>query len=196
MTTKLDAINEMLEGIGEYTILELETGEETPAGQAERVFDRENRRVQLKGWMENTEAGVVLSPTDGQISLGDDVLALEADGVSEGRQLAIRDGKLWDCDKNTATFASSVTVTVKIIRLLDFEKLSPTLQEAISARAKMVYQRQAVADPQLDEYFSDEATAANEQAKRANANGESANILNTDFARRIAGRSGMNFLQR
>lgn len=47
--TKLEAINEMFESMGDPPVLALETGQGTNAGRAEAMLDQTNRRVQTRG---------------------------------------------------------------------------------------------------------------------------------------------------
>ncbi len=59
--TKLEAINEMLEAIGEYPVSALDTGGDTIEAMAENTLDRYDQRIQANGWHENTETKVELN---------------------------------------------------------------------------------------------------------------------------------------
>lgn len=55
MVTKLEAVNEILEIIGEPEFLALDTAGTSIASEAERMLDREGDRIQKKGWFQNQE---------------------------------------------------------------------------------------------------------------------------------------------
>ena len=67
--TKLDGVNEILAGIGQYPVDALDTGGVSDAAQAERYLDRSSADVQAQGWPENTEPGVTLNPPDVKIPI-------------------------------------------------------------------------------------------------------------------------------
>lgn len=56
--TKLQAVNEILESVGEPPVTALETGTTTLAGIAETILDRESREVQAERWHVNSEEEV------------------------------------------------------------------------------------------------------------------------------------------
>ncbi len=62
--TTLQAVNQILEGINEFPFAALDTGGTSVASQAENVLDRVDKQIQAKGWHENTEYNVTLSPAD------------------------------------------------------------------------------------------------------------------------------------
>jgi len=62
--TKLEAVNEMLEEVGVYPVAALDTGGSSDAADAERCLDRWNKRIQARGWHENTETDVEYGVAD------------------------------------------------------------------------------------------------------------------------------------
>lgn len=60
MTTQLDAVNEVLEHIGEPSVSALQTGQSTIAGEAETILDRERKNVLRRGWFQNEESDLKL----------------------------------------------------------------------------------------------------------------------------------------
>jgi len=53
--TTLQAVNEILEGMGEPPVTALDTNGTTDEAEAETFLDRYNKRVQMAGWAQNTE---------------------------------------------------------------------------------------------------------------------------------------------
>lgn len=62
--TKLQAVNEIMEAVGEYPADALDTDGVSTVAQAERILDRENERVQAEGWHQNKEVNVTMSRAD------------------------------------------------------------------------------------------------------------------------------------
>ena len=58
--TTLQAVNEILEGIGEPPVTALDTGNTSDEAEAETFLDRFDKRVQTTGWAQNTEYDVEL----------------------------------------------------------------------------------------------------------------------------------------
>lgn len=68
--TKLDAVNEMLEALGEPPVSALETGLATDAGEAETILDRTSKRIQAQGWVQNTNAREKVTLTQSDVKIG------------------------------------------------------------------------------------------------------------------------------
>ncbi len=68
-STTLEAVNEIILAAKLYQVTALDTGNDSDAGDAERSLDLACRKIQQKGWHENTESNFQLSPPDIQMSL-------------------------------------------------------------------------------------------------------------------------------
>lgn len=68
--TKLEAVNEILEGLGEPAASALDTGGTSIEGEAEDFLDRYNRRIQHQGWAWNEEDEITLTLPDTSIAHG------------------------------------------------------------------------------------------------------------------------------
>jgi hypothetical protein len=261
--TKLEAVNEMLAAIKEFPVAALDPGGTSTAALAESVLDRENKRVQSRGWHENSEYDVDLEPpdleiavtgttgtfiagetvtestsgatgrfhqiddddkmeltvltgtftggktltgatstatrtggagttalTEGEIVLDADVLRV--DGTSD--DVVMRSGKLYDRDENTATFDDTVNVT--LVRLLDFDDLSPETKDLVAVQAKKKFQREMIGSPQADSFIREEEHGVRGQARRADADNADVNILTGTFAQRIRGQGSPGLAER
>ena len=105
--TVLDAVNEIVETVGEFPMTgTAPTGSGTSIyDRAKQFLDRENKRIQSLGWPENTIMckGIVSDATDGTIKseddvsptpnkqLGTNVLRVRAAGSDAHRTLVLRD---------------------------------------------------------------------------------------------------------
>lgn len=162
--TKLEAVNSMLAAVGETPVASLDEEGPADAFVAITTLDEVSREVQQVGWLTNTDYDFSVTPDDnGWFTLGPDILSIKTSGRSRYRKISARvdptDGlrKVWNRTEQTFVWTSAVTFT--IIRLLDFEDLTPPLQAYVKARASLVYQGRVlgseVADAQLQRNVAD-----------------------------------------
>lgn len=109
MTTKLEAVNEILESIGESTINSLvfeqsDGSINQDAAMALRILERETKRVLSRGWWFNRDDRFRLKPDDfGTILLPGNTLSIEeADTVRD--QYVRRANRLYNRTKQTFYF--------------------------------------------------------------------------------------------
>ena len=185
--TKLDAVNEMLESIGEPPVTALDTGGTSDQGDAERILDRETDSVLLLGWACNTIRDQAFSPSGGKIALTLGSLAVLRFTPAAGQygSFAQRGAYLYDTLNNTDTFTASVRLDV-ILRL-DFEDLSDALAKLIVKAASVKYQRYKKRGTIDDSMNREELIAARGAAERENAELLRTNVLTTESARRLRG---------
>jgi hypothetical protein len=67
--TKLEAVNEILEALGEPPVNALDTGGDSIVAEAESTLDSEGRRVQNRGWYINTEQRRTLYRADTNLTV-------------------------------------------------------------------------------------------------------------------------------
>ena len=157
MTIK-DAINEMVETIGEYP---LGASAATPDGtgasiydRARQFLDREDKRMQSMGWPENTVMSKEFTAAGGAIGIADTVLRVRAAGSSAHRNLIIRDDsgtqKLFDGNDDTFVFETTEKVYLDVVSKLDFIDLPPLLQDVVVAKSKLEFQRRIQGSPTTD----------------------------------------------
>jgi hypothetical protein len=137
--TLLEAVNEMLEGLGESPVTALETGQATDAGQAESILGSENKKIQGEGWAANTIPEKIYTPSGGEITLTS-VLRCKPVAGSADLRVTIRNGKLYDLETESSSGWGTDTVTLEAVILVAFEQLPQRLAEYIAASAAMRYQ--------------------------------------------------------
>ena len=159
-TSKLDAINSMLIGIGEAPVNTLNSGLQE-AEVAEIVLDSISREVQSMGWVFNTDIRYTLSPNSSDnISLPSntlqvDTLSLKRDYNSD---IIERDGRLYDRTKNTFDFDASVKVN--IVYFFDFEQIPEYARNYITLRAGRKFQENILGSAEMTQLqFKDEQQA-------------------------------------
>ena len=141
MTTKLEAINQMLSGIGQAPVVSLDVANPEIAIAVD-ILEQVDREVQGEGWHFNTEvaypfmasnAGTIIVPTN-VLQLSDNKFANK-----QKYQTVLRDGKLYDKIKHTYTFTAGETVKCDVVWKFDFEDLPQVFQDYISQRATRVF---------------------------------------------------------
>lgn len=141
MTTKLEAINQMLTGIGQAPVVSLDsTNPEITSAQF--LLDTTNREVQGEGWHFNTEINYPFTPdVDGYIFVPPNVLQLSDNKTSNVQtyQTVVRDGKLYDKVSHSFIFSAGEPVLCDVVWLFEFEDLPQVFQDYITQRAARVF---------------------------------------------------------
>ena len=188
---KLEAVNEMLEAIGEYPVDALDTGGVSMAADAERVLDREDRRIQGDGWYENTEEEAELTPdVNDKVAITGTVLSIDTRDESDDLHVGVRDGYLYDLDDLTDKF-DETTIYATIIRQIAFSNLSPALRAFVTAQAKLVFHKNHVNDPKRITTLYDERDMARGKARKKDAANADYSILRTQMGYQILGARGV-----
>lgn len=135
--TELDAVNTMLEVIGEQPTSTLEVSGLTEVSLARQLLHNVSREVQSQGWQFNTEEEYPLVPDiDGNVMVPFDALA--CDPSDRQTDYVIRGNQLYDRVKHT--FNIGTTVDVDIIFFLPFGFLPQTAREYITIKAARQFQ--------------------------------------------------------
>ena len=160
LTSKLDAINSMLIGIGEAPVNTLNSGLQE-AEVAEIVLDSISREVQSMGWAFNTDIRYTLSPNNSDnIALPSNTLRVDTTGLKRDYNTDVieRDNKLYDRTKNSFIFTESVEVD--IIFLFDFIELPEIARQYIALRAGRKFQENILGSAEMTQLqFKDEQQA-------------------------------------
>lgn len=141
MTTKLEAINQMLSGIGQAPVVSLDVANPEIAIAVD-ILEQVDREVQGEGWHFNTEVAYpFMASNAGTITVPTNVLQLSDNKFANKQkyQTVLRDGKLYDKIKHTYTFTAGETVKCDVVWKFDFEDLPQVFQDYISQRATRVF---------------------------------------------------------
>jgi len=141
MTSQLQAINQMLTGIGQAPVVSLDIANPEIA-TALSILDAVNREVQGEGWHFNTEVNYPFTPDQyGEINIPDNVLQLSDNKNSNVQQYqtVIRNGSLYDKINHTYTFPTDNPVLCDVVWLFAFEDLPQVFQDYITQRATRVF---------------------------------------------------------
>lgn len=174
--TRLDAVNRMLEALGEDPVNSLSSGL-SDAESAERFLARVSKQVQMAGWHANTDRAVTLVP-DAQsknIMLPANTLKVDTVGRDSRRNLTKRGRRLYDVKARSFLFSNPVTVD--IVTELPWDDLTYALQNYISALAAQKYQASEMGSVALDQFSSREVKEAWEALLMEEAENEDSNVL-------------------
>jgi len=172
--SKLEAVNAMLESIGQARFSALDSSGSWPTktytasivSTAEYILDRASRMVQGRGWKFNTvkcKSYTIGAP--GAVTFGTNVLAATPAGPNQFRNWAIRGDAAYDLEGDTATFAAG-TYYFDIVTLHDFELCPPDCKDLILNEAMQILQRRYKGDPESDRMIAEERAKAEIRAER------------------------------
>lgn len=156
LTTKLQAVNEVLAGIGESPVSSLSGGFVTAAMAVEKI-ESISREMQELGWNFNTEDNFPLLPDyDGFIQLPANVLRVDPVDI---RSTVVQRGlKLYDKGRHTYKFTASIKCTLVVA--LEFEELPEAARRFTVLRAKRLLQNDLMGDPTMHQIQAPEEKEA------------------------------------
>jgi hypothetical protein len=148
-TSKLDAINSMLIGIGEAPVNTLNSGLQE-AEVAAILLDNISREVQSAGWVFNTDIRYSLSPnSSSNIELPSNTLRVDTTALKRDydKDIIERENKLYDRTKNSFIFTEAIEVD--IIFLFDFVDIPEIARQYIALRAGRKFQENIIGSSEL-----------------------------------------------
>ncbi len=150
--SELDAVNVLLELIGDQPVNTLEVSGNSIVAQARDLLEKTSRDIQSAGLYCNSRYNYDLYPdVDGYIDVPKTVLSLRSSSAS--RNLAVMSRttdnrqtvrSLFDLDNNTFIFTSSVKVD--LVMFLDFESLSQPARNYVIIKAGRILQARSKHD--------------------------------------------------
>lgn len=135
-STELEAVNQMLSGIGEPPIQSLVDEANEDSLIAQQILDEVCRELATRDWWFNRETEVKFSPdADGHIEIPGDIATLEShyDYGSLRANYTIKSDRLYDLDAKTDVFTQDVYLDVVYLRA--WEDLPVPAQVYVAARA-------------------------------------------------------------
>lgn len=184
--SKLDAVNIMLEAVGESPVSSLSSGL-PEAEAAERFLDRLSQEIQEQGWSFNTDSDYEMSvDSDGFIKLNADILRIDTTGRDKWRAVSVRidtndndQRKLYNNDENTYNWEDLgvSSVFVDVVNFLDFDNLPFTAANYIAYEAAVNYQTSTLGSRALDGLLKERWSQALTRFQDSEADQEDTNML-------------------
>ncbi len=168
-TSKLDAVNSILLGIGEAPVNTLGSGLQE-AEIAEVTLNNISREVQSQGWTFNTEIRYSLARDGaGEINLPSNCLKVDTTTILRDYKTDVveRSRKLYDRVTNSFTFTKDIETDIVV--LLGFEELPETARRYITLRAARKFQENILGSTTLSKLQADEEQIALFALKEAEA---------------------------
>lgn len=145
-TTKLQAVNTMLAGIGEAPIAALLPGMRADSQMAESILDETTRDVLSQGWHFNTEVKT-LTRVANKIAVPTDYAKIDLYDESLSRidyEVVVRDDggtmRLYNKAHGKNTFEFPMDLKCEIVYYQDFEKIPEAARRYIMIKAARVFQ--------------------------------------------------------
>lgn len=136
-TTEIEAINEMLNAIGEGAVSSIDTGN-SDVVQASELLRRHSRRLQSNGWWFNTNYSLRLSPdTNGYINLPSNCLKVDATDDDRYEPIVMRGERLFNLKTNSYVFDKALSVDMVVG--LEWEELPQIVRDYIVASAGLEF---------------------------------------------------------
>jgi hypothetical protein len=179
MLTKLDAVNIVLNAIGETPVSSLTSGL-PDAEAAESKLDATIKEVLAKGWQQNLERGIVMNRNkDNEIIVPRQYLRVDTVAKDKIVNVVIRkqNGKRKLFDLSNYTYKFERDLTVDAIIEIEYESLIFELQNYIAMRAARKFQESAMGSQSLDGFAVRQESEAYAALLDAEAEGEDNNIL-------------------
>lgn len=143
----LEAVNILLDGIGEDNVNSLDTGY-TEATQAQKTINRVSRDVQADGWWFNRDLNVrLVADAFDNVPLPANVLSAQFLARTRYTQRGLR-----VYDRENHTFNITAPVYCNLIVELHFDELPASAQKYVIARAARIYQDQILGSGTLHEF--------------------------------------------
>jgi len=147
-TTELEAVNTMLNTIGEAPVNTLVNMTSVDAITALSVLQSVNREVQSQGWFFNYEYNYPLTPNqNGELSLPTNIMSVDSSNVSHKHDLVQRGSRAYDRLNHTYIFDEAVKCD--LILLLSFEEIPEAARRYIVLRSSRVFQDRTLSSDSL-----------------------------------------------
>lgn len=180
--TELEAVNTLLDIIGESPINTLESSGHVDAAKARSTLSEVNRRIQSKGWHWNTETmELPLSSPEKNIYLPANTMRCAVPGQSV--DVVQRGNRLYDRRNNT--FAFERPLKVELVLLLPFEDLPQAARELCVLWAGRVFQQRQLGSIELYQITARDEAAVMADLMNAEAESQDLNILTNSAVARV-----------
>lgn len=165
MTTKLEAINNMLSCVGQAPLNTLEGIKNAFTIEALSILDSETKAVQLRQWDFNSEENYILSPdTNNHIAIPENITRVKVPQIYKN-QYIIRNNKVYD--KIHHTFIISHPLIVTVIFALTFEECPEVVRTYITMSAAYKFTKRVLGSQATCIYTQEDLIEARQAMEEA-----------------------------
>lgn len=176
-TTELDAVNLMLQVIGESPLSTLTDVTVVDAITAQSILSEVSRAVQSRGWHFNTEETYPLLPSipSGEIAIPLNCLRIDSAYPDQDINVVQRGSRLYDKTNHTYSFTKGLKVDMVIV--LPFTDLPETARHYITIQAARKFQARTVGSDALYQFTAQDEKEALVAFKKSEGTTADHNIL-------------------
>ncbi len=182
-TTLLDAVNVLLENIGEMPVNTLDDAQIQDARIAERTILEFHKEAQVKGWSWNTEHCYPFQKdsTSGEVTIPTNVAKLSFDPYLYAGRYQHRGTRLYDTTNRTYVLESAVTkVDADVIWFVSWDEAPEAYNRWITIRSARVFSARVLGSDSSFKYTMKDEVDAKAILERMEQEQEQANILTGD----------------
>lgn len=181
LTSELEAINIMLDCIGEAPVSSLATSGLEDVAKARACLDEISREVQQKDWGFNYEVDYpLLRAVDGTITVPSNTLEVSLTEPRTDMDITLRGTRLYDKKNHTFTFTDDIDVNIKF--LLEWSDLPQAARNYIAIRAARVFQGRSFGSDTKHKFSEDQEFMALTNLKNTNGRQENYNMLSGSYS--------------
>lgn len=182
-TTELEAVNIMLNAIGESPVSSLDDPSLVDVALAKSILDETNIDIQTKGTHFNTEINYPLTvDTDGNINVPANCVFIDTVGSSIDKDVVLRGTRLYDRKERTFTFDTDTTLYVNMTLIQAFNQIPQYARRYVTVKAARRFQARVMGSDTLFGFTQadeSEALVTYEQQESAT---EDNNVLNDSYS--------------
>ena len=179
-TTLLDAVNVLLENIGEQPVNTLENQQIVDARIAERTLLEFHKDGQVKGWSWNTEYDYEFTKdaATNKIRVPENVVRFSMDPYAYAGRFQLRGQYVYDREKRTSVLGHDIPhLHADVIWLLPWDEAPEAYNRWTTIRAARVFANRVLGSDSLYRYTAQDEQDAKATLERMEQQVEQANIL-------------------
>ena len=175
----LDAVNILLENIGEQPVNTLENQQISDARIAERTLLEFHKEGQIKGWSWNTERDYPFSKdSSGEVKIPTNVLKLSLDPYLYAGRYQYRGTRLYDTEYRTYILETTIDdILCDVIFGMSWDECPEAFNRWITIRSARVFAQIVLGDSASFRYTQEDEKAAQVVLERMEQEQEQANLL-------------------
>lgn len=162
-TTLLDAVNVLLEAIGEQPVNSLDSQQVGEAAMAERTVLEFHREGQVRGWSWNTEYRYPFTKDEvtGRIRVPDNVASWATDAYEWAGRFQLRGQDVYDLETRSTTMPTSIgQVEADVVWFLSWDQSPEAFNRWTTIRAARVFAGRALGSDQAFRFAAMDEQAA------------------------------------
>ena len=202
MTTKLEAVNDVMRRLGKLPVAALNTGGPSSEGLVERTIDDAATRVMRDGWHWNTKFDVEVTPDgENKVKVSEleakeiagywDIYHVDTYGESSHINVIRSSNYLYDLGENQNTFGDYAKLKLIYVYERDFTEIPPHFVDWIVAISAYNFNMQYIKDKAVMQETGLDMQRTKNAAWREETRAADVNVLETPGTKQLLGRPRM-----